>query len=131
MPNEKCSAPWCSNPSSSSTGGERRTFKGKPVCRTCYQYMWEQSVALGMIMKEMEYSMVNPPHFKLPAIQERCARRGCQEIFPGGVRDCNKIRRIGDKRVCRRCYQTSWEYVKKHPGQGIDLVAALELIPSR
>lgn len=117
-----CSSPWCNR---SAKGSGRSIARTYPVCRSCYQYVWEQSKKLEKPMAEIFLTLPSPNR-KLRD-ESTCARSGCEQKFAEGEFG-PKRRSIGLITVCSACYEAAWELSRK---KSISLAEALTLLPEK
>lgn len=123
-----CQAPWgCSRVSSKVAGTGARHIAGLSLCRSCYQYVYEQARNSGILPSGWPKLMrrLSGPTHEAPVIAMKCAGPGCGDIIPKGATD-DKRRFIGRTRenpgisLCRKCYQRAWEYANDHPGKSLE-----------
>lgn len=112
MKNKKlCEAPWgCKNLKASESEEDRRVVEKRELCRPCYQYVWEYC-RKDSKNSAMSFKGLAGPVRPLERIETNCARKNCdRELKPGTGQ---AYRSIGKSRVCRPCYQATWELAKR------------------
>ena len=74
------------------------------------------------------FSKIEPTKHLPKPKREPCSRKGC-DVTLRPVRDVTHRRWIGQKAVCRNCYEAVWEYQQKHSLESMQI--ALEQIPAK
>lgn len=133
-----CQAPWsCDYPTSKATGQGARHIDGLSLCRSCYQYTFEQAEKQDVSWERRNsfiHTLSGPARLP-PAIAMKCEGAGCGVVLPKNT-DASKRRFVGRFGggepicACRACYQRAHEYKGSHPGvQTIE--EAWKLMPPR
>ena len=115
---EKCQAPWgCNYATAKDSGEAARSMYGHKLCRSCYQYAWEQLHELSVSKKESAFKKL-PPLRRVP--EDKTERCRCGTLLPKG--SSSKKRRFigrmtGEEPIasCRGCYQRAYEFKRDNP----------------
>lgn len=121
--NQKCQAPWgCDNPNAKAVGTGARHIDGLSLCRSCYQYTFEQAQSAKVPWANRDsfiYTLRGPARLPGASVM-KCEGVGCDAVFGKNV-DNTKRRFVGritsGKPICacRACYQRAHEYKANHP----------------
>lgn len=118
-----CGAWWCNNEVSAT-----RRIGDINVCRNCYQRIWERSKDTGETMAVV-LAKIEPTKRLPPLVEDApCSRKGC-EVILHPIRNTAHRRWIGQRPICRNCYETVWEYQQKHSLESIEI--AFEQVPAK
>lgn len=102
-----CGSWWCDYPIK-----QVRRIDDVVVCRSCYQYVWEQAQKTGESMAAV-FRKVEPPKRTPVRKRIKCSRSGCEVVLTPEM-DSSEYRWLNrQKPLCRNCYETVWEYKKK------------------
>lgn len=104
---KKCNAHWCGK---ELTDSNRTSISDIRVCRTCYAYVWEKSKKLKMSMLKTLKTIEGPKHH-VASTAKQCERTGCNTTFNSENPRATRCM-IGDKAVCKNCYQAAWAQSK-------------------
>lgn len=134
---ECCQAPWgCNNVSAQAAKEGGRHILGLSLCRSCYQYAWEQAGDDGRTWENKRqwfFGLPGPARLPESAVMA-CAGSGCDRVFKkdANARSRRFVGRLAGGEplcACRSCYQRAYEFAKER--KPMTIAEAFALMPPR